>query len=223
MTEFAWGVAHQFSNLVQVILGFAQLIRSQYPGDPELLDEVQEIITASGRARGVVEQLLIISRRRELVLKPVDLNGLLQRMAAPMTEQAGGRVSIEVRSAPAPLLATADASSLERLLLQLAASARTAMPDGGTLVLTAGPAADGRMIRLSIRDSGAGYDAEAASRMFEPFFLKRRFGYGDGLELAVASHLMLQHGGSIEAETAPGQGTALHLLLPRTTTEHGRG
>jgi len=219
LTEFAWGVAHQFSNLVQVIMGFSELIRSQHPQDQELLDEVNEIITASGRARGLVEQLLIISHRHQLMLEPVDVEQLLRHMAGALKEAAGTKVELEVRDGAGPLVAMVDARSVERVLLQLVSCARTAMPKGGALVLEAAPADGKPMVRLSVRDSGQGYDAEAAARLCEPFFLKRKFGYGDGLEMAAARHLMLQHGGSLEVETAPGRGTTVHLMLPR----NGRG
>jgi signal transduction histidine kinase len=204
-----------------VILGFAQLIRSQHPADPELLDEVDEIITASGRARGMVEQLLIISHRHQLMLVPVDVRQLLRRVGGALKAPEDDKVSVEVREAGSPLMAVADAGSLERILAQMAGCARTGMRGGGTLVLEAAEAGHG-MVKLTMRDSGAGYDADTAARIFEPFFLKRQHGHGDGLEMAAAQHLMQQHGGSIEVETAPGRGTAYHLMLPGPAQEKGR-
>lgn len=219
MTEFAWGVAHQFGNLVQVILGFAQLIRTQRPNDPELMDEIAEIITASGRAKGLVEQLLILSHRHAVSPAAVDVRQLVQRLKGALADLAGSEVTVELAGGDGPLMAAADAAGMERILLQMASCARCAMPKGGTLTIETAPA-DGGRVRLTVRDTGEGFDAEAAGRLFEPFYLKKRFGYGDGLDLAVAKELMALQEGTIDAETAPGRGTAYHLTLPGAS---GRG
>ena len=210
--EFAWGVAHDFSNLMQVILGFAELLRTQHAEDAELQQCVEEIITASGRGRELVTQLRLIGRRYEPVLEPTDLNALLEGMAAALQTLVGPGIRLQWRLQPGGGRMPLDRECVERAVTHLCASARDAMPEGGTLTIATQRVHSG--VQLTVQDTGSGYDPSVAKRLCEPFFMKRTMGRGNGLELAVVQGVAEQHGGSLTIETSPGRGTAAQLYFP---------
>jgi two-component system cell cycle sensor histidine kinase/response regulator CckA len=232
--EFAGGVAHDFSNPLQAILGFAELIRSQHRDDPELLDCVEEIITASKRAGTMVRQLLVISQQHELSCEPTDVNATVSALAPTMHQALGEHVRLELALGPTAPLVALDAAGFEQILTVLCAQARDAMPQGGTVTVrtehvygtsrvgpTPARGTAGDYLRLSVEDTGRGFDPALAERLFEPFYMKRRLGRGRGLEPAVVHRLVEQHGGFIEVDTAPDRGTAFHLYFPRHNTQGG--
>lgn len=212
--QFAWGIAHDFSNLVQVILGFAEVLRMQHPEDAELQQCVEEIITASDRARELVSQLRIVGHRYEPVLEPTDLNALLQGMAAALQALVGPQIKLEWRLQPGGGLLSLDRACVERAVTNLCACAREAMPGGGTLTIATQRVHSG--VQLTVQDTGAGYEPSVARRLCEPFFIKRTLGHGNGLEFAVAQGVAEQHEGRMTIETSPGRGTAVRLSFPDT-------
>ena len=214
--EFAWGVAHDFSNLMQVILGFAELLRMQHREDAELQQCVGEIITASDRAREMVTQLRLIGRRCEPALEPTDLNALLEGMADTLQALVGPDIRLQWRLQPGGGRMPLDRACIARAVTGLCACAREAMPQGGTLTITTQQVHSG--VQLTVQDTGAGYEPSAAKRLCEPFFIKRTLGRGNGLEFAVAQGVAEQHGGRMTIETSPGRGTAIHLYFPRAVT-----
>ena len=217
LIHFAWGVAHDFSNLLQVILGFAEMLRAQHRDNPAVLDSVEEILTASHRARELIAHLLVIGRRNPPTPQRVDVGPLLQQAAARLQPQLGSKATLHVRVDTAPQYAILDPESLERILTLLCALAATGMPEGGAVTIRAARVAGrGRpaCLRISVRDAGPGHDPALVRRMCEPFFMKRRAGLGNGWELAVAAGMMAQQQGSIAVETAPGRGTTVHLMFP---------
>ena len=212
--EFAWGIAHDFSNLMQVILGFAELLRMQHTEDAELQQCVGEILTASDRARELVAQLRLIGHRYEAVLEPTDLNALLENMAAALQALVGPGIRLQWRLQPGGGLMPLDRACVERAMTSLCAAARDAMPEGGTLTIVTQRVHSG--VQLTVQDNGSGYEPSVAKRLCEPFFLKRALGRGNGLEFAVVQGVAEQHGGRMTIETSPGQGMAVHLYFPNT-------
>lgn len=212
--EFAWGVAHDFSNLVQVILGFAELMRTQHPEDAELQQCVEEIVTASDRARELVTQLRLIGRRCEPALEPTDLNALLQGMAAELTALLGPAAALQWRLQADVPRVPLDRACVERAVKSLCACARDAMGEAGTLTIATQQVHSG--VQLTVQDNGGGYEPSAAKHLCEPFFIKRTLGRGNGLEFAVAQGVAEQHRGRMVIETAPGRGTTVQLYFPNT-------
>lgn len=200
-----------------MILGFAELLRAQHRNDPAVLDSVEEILTASHRAKRLVADLLAIGRRNPPVTQAVDVGPVLQRAAARLQPQLGAKAALHVAVDSGPQYAILDPESLERILALLCAFAAAGTPEGAAVTVRAARVASpGRRarLRISVRGAGRGVDRALVRRMFEPFFMKRQAGLGNGLELAVVAGLMEQQHGSIAVETAPGRGTTVHLSFP---------
>jgi signal transduction histidine kinase len=217
ITEFSWGVAHDFSNFVQVILGFAEFLRVQHAQDEELAQNLGEIVVAAERAKRFIGQLLIVAKRGEFTLAPADLNELVRRLEPALKTALGDRIRLELRLAPGPMPLPLDVPGVEQILTHLCAQARDAMAQqGGTLTVMTQAAhrPGGECVRLSVQDTGAPVEPALAARIAEPYFMKRR-GRGRGLEFAVVYELMDAYGGAVEVDAASGTGAAFHLYFPR--------
>jgi len=224
--RFAGSIAHDFNNFLQVILGFAMVIRAQHQEEPPLLKDVNEIISAGESAADVVRQLLAFSRRQPLQARVVDLNEAIQEMARLLERFVGERIQVVLDLSQLTLPVKLDPTGLKQVIMNLAANARDAMPGGGHLLIRTAQveideafararpwARAGRFARLTIQDTGSGMQPEVAARLFEPFVTTKGVG-GTGLGLAVVAGLVQQHDGLIDVETVPGRGTAFHLYFP---------
>ena len=225
--RFAGGIAHDFNNFLQVILGFAWLIRARFQKSPEVMADLQEIVHAAESASEMVRQLLSFSRRQPLQPKVFDMNAAVQSMTRLLQQFAGESIQVEVELVAQPLAVRMDPTGLEQILMNLCANARDSMPHGGTLTIsTHRVSADANFFRvypgakaatyagLSVRDTGTGIDQAVAAHIFEPFFTTKSTGKGTGLGLAVVYGLVQQHDGLIHIDTAPGEGTTFHLFFP---------
>ena len=224
ITEFAWGTAHDFSNFIQVILGFAEFLRAQHAQDEELSQNLGEIVTAAERSKRFIGQLLAIAGRREFSLEMADLNELVRRVEPSLQATLGERIRLELRLAPGPLALPLDVSGVGEILTHLCAQAGEAMAkEGGifTIATQTTRRAGGEFIRLSVQDTAA-LEPGVAGRIAEPYFMKRK-GRGRGLEFAVVYELMAAYGGAVEVDTAGG--TTFHLYFPRRSdvSQKGRG
>lgn len=222
--QLAGGVAHDFNNMLQVVGGALSLIRRQ-PGDPVRVARLAATAEdATERGAAITGRLLSLTRQGTLRSGPVEPLALLSDMAAALSHTLGAAIAIQVLAAPdlPPLLA--DRRQLESVLINLAANARDAMPDGGRLTLSAalefdpdvlsGNVPPGRYIRLEAADTGTGMDAATLARASEPFFTTKDVGRGTGLGLAMARGFVEQSGGGLGIESVPGRGTAVRLWLP---------
>jgi PAS domain S-box-containing protein len=224
--RLAGGVAHDFNNLLTVMLGYSNLLLDQLAENPLLHQEVDEIKRAAMRAAGLTQQLLAFSRKQVLTPRVVDLNAELEAMSGMLRRVIGEDVSLEMHLDPTGGHARVDPGQLEQVIMNLVINARDAMPEGGTLALaTRGAALDerqarargvapGRYLEIEVRDTGQGMDAATVARLFEPFFTTKEPGKGTGLGLSTAYGIVRQSGGSIYAESAPGEGAAFRILLP---------
>ena len=226
--RFAGGLSHDFNNFLQVILGFACLIRTRYEHHAQLMADVQEIVHAAESASSMVRQLLAFSRRQPLQMTVLDLNQTVRNMERLLQQLMGERIQLVCQLAPDPCWVKMDPTGIEQILMNLGANARDAMPEGGTLTIqtsrvtaaassngqTPHPAASGACVQLTVRDTGAGIDPEVVAHIFEPFFTTKSYGKGTGLGLAVVYGLVRQHQGTIDIDSAIGQGTTFHLLFP---------
>ena len=225
--RFAGGIAHDFKNVLQIILSLAWLIRSRRPDDQELLVSVEELVHAAESGSGLVQQLLAFSRQQPLQAARFDLNEAIRGMARLLQQLVGDPVTLQLDLQPGPFMVRMDRTGLEQILMNLCANARDSMPQGGPLTIrTARRTADepfvdahpglsrGEHVRLSIQDRGSGMDPAVAAHIFEPFFTTKHLGQGTGLGLAVVYGLVQQHAGCIEIDTAPGRGTTFHLYFP---------
>ncbi len=228
--HLAGGVAHDFNNLLQVIDSCAKNAIAALPAVSPATGDLRDAVAACEQAASLVRRLRAFSRRQVMRPARFDLNGMLARSTETLAKVIGAKIRLEFRPADAPLWVWADPGMLEQLLVNLAINARDAMPDGGSLGIAArrlnlsSPDAKahpcgkaGAYAWISVRDTGRGMDAAALARVFEPYQGAEGDG-GSGLCLSAAYGIVEQHGGTIAADSAPGQGTVFDAYFPINET-----
>ena len=221
--RLAGGLAHDFNNLLTVISGYAAILRE----DPSAAQPLDEIDHAAEQAAALTRQLLEFSRRQVLRPQAVDVNEIVEGMRPMLERIIGDDVQVAVRLAASVAAVEADRAQIERVVLNLAANARDAMPGGGRLtietaevmleddyVATHGEVTPGPHVLLSISDTGVGMSDEVRRRLFEPFFTTKDGGGGTGLGLATVFGVVKQSGGSIFVYSEQGHGTTFKIYLP---------
>ncbi len=225
--RLAAGVAHDFNNQLQVILGYADMLLMDRPeGDP-LGEWAGEIRQAARRARSTTSHLLAFSRQQVLHPEIVDVGELLAASEKPVGRMIGEDLELHTEIVGDLPPVRIDAPGLQQALLNLAVNARDAMPDGGRLVIRASAAEigrseaarypearPGRYVLLEVIDAGTGMDRETLDRMFDPFFTTKAKGKGTGLGMPMVQGFVRQSGGFIRVDSEPGGGTAVRILLP---------
>ncbi|HEV2445352.1 MAG TPA: ATP-binding protein, partial [Candidatus Sulfopaludibacter sp.] len=230
--RLAGGVAHDFNNMLTVILGYAGLIKSKSSLSSQCAGYLDEIERAANRSQEITRQLLGFSRRQIIAPKPVVLNSLLAELQDPLARLIGE--DIEFRFHPQAALWTAllDPSQVNQILLNLVVNARDAMPHGGKLTIeTANLAVSGEphrarfgckageYVTVSVSDNGSGMSEETMAHMFEPFFTTKGAGKGSGLGLATVYGIVRQNGGFVDVDSVLGQGTTVKIYFPRCAEE----
>jgi PAS domain S-box-containing protein len=225
--ELAGGIAHDFNNLLTVIRGYAELHLASHPEpDPERLD-VDELARAADRAAELVRQLLAVGRRQAVHPERLDLAEVVTTALPMLGRVVGEGVEITTQATTPTPQVLADRGQLERVLLNLAANSRDAMPGGGLVTIEVRPvmldedflathqgARAGAHAMLAVSDTGVGMDAATMAHLFEPFFTTKEPGRGTGLGLASAYGIVKQAGGSIFGESEPGRGCTFRIYLP---------
>ncbi len=226
--QLAGGVAHDFNNVLQAVLGGARLIAKR-PGEAAAVARLAGmVVDAAERGGSITRRLLAFARRDELRARSVQPRPLLEGIADVLTHTIGRHIAVRLEVAADPPALVADPGQLETVLVNLAVNARDAMPSGGELVLAAreevfaaggGPAglAPGRYLRLSVSDTGHGMDAATLAHAMEPFFTTKPPGKGTGLGLSMARGFAEQSGGALAIDSVQGRGTTVSLWLPRDT------
>ena len=230
----AGGIAHDFNNILNIIKGYASLLRQQAPQDDgdvtESLDVIDEAIE---RGASTVRQLLALAKGRAVQFEQLDLNDALQKLKALLSGTLPRTIDIVLDLDPelAPVLA--DPNQINQVLLNICVNARDAMPEGGELLLKT-EAIPGAELRphfqrakeksyacISVKDTGLGIDEVSRSRIFEPFFTTKEQGQGTGLGLSVAYGIVTSHGGFIDVISEIGQGTTFRIYLPLADNQSG--
>jgi len=226
--RLAGGVAHDFNNLLTAITGNIELaLLDLRPSDPlhELLSEVHR---AADSAANLTRQLLAFSRKQVIAPRVVNLNHIVGELQRMLKRLLGEDIDLRVRLDPALWQVRVDPGQMEQILVNLAINARDAMPQGGVLTLetdnsrldgeyarTRSYVVPGEYVMLAVRDEGIGMSEEVKAHLFEPFFTTKEHGKGTGLGLAMVYGAVKQNQGSIEVESAPGQGATFRIYLPR--------
>jgi PAS domain S-box-containing protein len=226
MGQLTGGVAHDFNNLLTPIVGSLDMLQRKGLGGEREQRMIAGAVQSAERARVLVQRLLAFARRQPLQLVSVDIARLVTDMGALVSSTTGPQIRVSVETREILPLAKADPNQLEMAILNLAVNARDAMPDGGTLRISASPEAiqpghrsglrAGHYIRLSVADTGAGMDETVLARAVEPFFSTKGVGKGTGLGLSMVHGLALQLGGAITIQSRPGLGTNVELWLPQS-------
>jgi signal transduction histidine kinase len=211
--ELAAAVAHQVNNPLTGILGFAELLLSEVPPDDPRHDEVAVIRDEAVRARTVVRALLEFARPRLPQRIPASLSDLAHstlELVRVRADEADVEIVVDYGEVPCLEL---DPDAVKQVLLNLFNNAIDAMPAGGTLNVSAEQVGD--RVRVAVGDTGTGMDEETRRRIFTPFFSTRAAnGDGTGLGLAVSRQIVESHGGTIEVESALGEGAVFTVWLP---------
>jgi len=224
--QLAGGVAHDFNNVLTVILGYSRLLLDGGDMPVDAIEPLTQIFVAGTRATNLTRQLLVFSRKQTAQRRIVDLNRVVDDIVKMLQRLIGEHIALKVELSPAPAVIDADAGMMEQVLMNLAVNARDAMPKGGTLTiaterlciaeasLAEHPAGRvGEFVSLSVRDTGCGIAPENRAHIFEPFFTTKEEGHGTGLGLATVFGIVQQHQGWIEVESAVGVGTCFRVML----------
>jgi two-component system, cell cycle sensor histidine kinase and response regulator CckA len=225
--QLAAGVAHDFNNILTVILGYAGMIKSQIENSRPKVESVEHVIKAATRATGLIRQLLLFSRKQVTQLQPLDLNESVDNALAMVGRLVGEHIHLTFSPATSQQSIQADPTMIEQVVMNLAVNARDAMPHGGkiniiTSVVTMNRAETpldpqprcGQFVCLTFTDTGCGMSPEVLNRIFEPFFTTKGVGKGTGLGLSTVFGIMRQHDGWVEVTSKPGQGTSFRLYFP---------
>jgi signal transduction histidine kinase len=223
--RLAGGVAHDFNNTLQVVLGWTELLRPEPQPDP-IRDGIEQIRGAAERSRGLTRQLLTFSRPELCSPTRVELHEFLPAFVATYRRVLPDDISIVAHTAE-DLAILMDDGHLSQVLLNIVLNARDAMPTGGSLTLTAAfrsrdalpPAVPGLhsgAVEIDVTDTGTGMDEATRSRVFEPFFTTKGT-RGTGLGLATVYGVVQQAHGAIDIQSAPGRGTSVRLFFPQLT------
>jgi len=226
--RLAGGLAHDYNNLLTVILGYATTVNNRLaPGDP-LRITVKEILSAGERAASLTGQLLAFSRKQVTQPRILDLNVFVAETKDLLERLTGEDIDLAVVADSEACFVNVDTGQLTQILMNLAVNARDAMPTGGRLTIETrtvvraredlgrrGIRPAGRYALLAVSDTGTGMDAQTEAHIFEPFFTTKEAGKGTGLGLATVFGIVTQHGGWIDVYTEPGHGTNFSIYLPR--------
>jgi PAS domain S-box-containing protein len=223
------GIAHDFNNLLAAVLGGLGLIERR----ADLCDEHKRILTMTRRAADqgsdLVRRLLAFSRQQQLEPAALDIEAVHKGVDDLLSHTLGGLVELEWQIPADTWRPFADQSQLELALMNLLINARDAMPDGGTISVTAQnrhvededplPLAKGDYVVLSVVDSGCGIPSELIEKVLEPFFTTKELGKGTGLGLSMVYGFAKQSGGTLSLNSDVGEGTRAELWLPRASDE----
>jgi PAS domain S-box-containing protein len=226
--RLAGGIAHDFSNLLGVILGNSELVLNAAPSDNPFRERIEEIKMAGEEAASVTRQLLAFSRQQVFDLQVVDPNAALRELEPLLKRIIRESIHFEMTLGQQVGTIKIDRSQLAQVVLNLVANARDAIAAGGRLKIETcnvelddsyahehADVSPGPYVQISVSDSGRGMDRETVSRMFEPFFTTKEKGRGSGMGLATVHGIVRQSGGHIWVYSEPGAGTTFKVYFPR--------
>ncbi|MCD6073273.1 MAG: hybrid sensor histidine kinase/response regulator [Rhodospirillales bacterium] len=224
--QLTGGVAHDFNNLLMVVLSNLSLLRKYLPAtDARITRLIDGATLGAQRGAALTQRLLAFARRQDLRVEGKNIIGLVNGMSDLLQRSVGSQVELRFEMPRTLPPALVDANQLELALLNLVVNARDAMPEGGTLTISAdclevqdeADLSDGRYVRLIVRDTGQGMDEATLKKATEPFFSTKGIGKGTGLGLSMIHGLALQLNGALRLSSELGSGTKAELWLPVTT------
>ena len=226
--RLAGGVAHDFNNMLGVILGHAEMALEDIPPQHPLFTYLQEIRKAAIRSGDLTRQLLAFARKQTVAPRVLDLNATVAGMLNMLRRLIGENIELAWQPDRAPLVIQMDPSQIDQVLANLCVNARDAIAGTGRITITSEAVSfdanycashpdhlPGDFVRLTVADTGCGMDAETLQHLFEPFFTTKELGKGTGLGLATVYGIVKQNNGFILVNSAPGQGATFKIHLPR--------
>ncbi len=226
--QLAGGIAHDFDNILGLIMGYANLITPGLSPECEEREYLVEIQHAAARGAGLTRQLVVFSRRQTVQLVVLDLNDVVNEVEKMLRRLVDEDVQITISLGEKLGRVKADSGYIGQLTMNLVVNARDAMPDGGRLTIATtnvtlnegdprlwAEASPGDYVSLSCRDTGTGMTDEVKAHLFEAFFTTKPKGKGTGLGLATCHTIVQQAGGHISVESKVGCGTTFNIYFPR--------
>jgi PAS domain S-box-containing protein len=223
----AGGMAHEFNNLMAVILGNSHMLMERVGDNHSFVKAAKAIVKAADRSTTLTNQLLSFSKKQMLKLKEVNLNDLVTSLNGSIRRVAGDGIELVKQLESGPGRIKVDAELMRQVIIGIVENATDAMPGGGTLTIRSETAEfeknccdgnphgrEGHFVCLSIADTGVGMDEETRQHMFEPFFTTKKEGQGTGLDLSFVYGTVTQHDGWLHVISAPGKGTTMKVYLP---------
>jgi PAS domain S-box-containing protein len=228
--QLAGGVAHDFNNMLAVILGRTEMALQQVPPGQPLANSLQEILKAAERSADLTRQLLAFARKQVITPQVIDLNEIMEGMLKMLRRLIGEGIDLAWLPYSTLMAVNMDPTQFDQILVNLCVNARDAIDGEGKITIETHPAvfdkhycADhaeaipGEYILLAVSDNGPGMDKSILERIFEPFFTTKGIGRGTGLGLATVYGIVRQNNGFINVYSEPGQGTTFKIYLPRHT------
>ena len=224
--RLAGGVAHDFNNMLSVILGYAVMLLDGMASTDPLYGPLFEIKLAGERSADLTHQLLAFSRQQQLETRIVNLNDVIESTTRMVRRVVGEDIQIRTVLVPEVCNAEVEPGQIEQVIMNLVVNARDAMPGGGQMTIETSVVASsgednhhsvppGDYVVLAVSDNGTGMDTETQERIFEPFFTTKEEGKGTGLGLSTVFGIVNQCGGHISVHSEPGAGTSFKLYFPR--------
>jgi two-component system sensor histidine kinase EvgS len=226
--RLAGGVAHDYNNMLSVIIGYAELAMGSLAPDDPLQDDLGEILTAARRSGDITRQLLAFARKQIISPRVLDLNETVENMLKMLRRLIGEDIDLAWLPGPGLGKVNLDPSQLDQILANLVVNARDAVTGVGTVTIETDNVrfdrdycndhpgfVPGDFVSLSVSDSGCGMAPEIQAQLFEPFFTTKKQGEGTGLGLATVYGIVKQNSGFINVYSEPGRGSTFRIYLPR--------
>lgn len=226
--RLAGGVAHDFNNMLSIIIGFTDMAMDTVGSTHPLISDLEEIRKAANRSADLTRHLLAFARKQTIAPKVLDLNDTVEGMLKMLRRLIGEDVDLVWRPGSDLWPVKIDPSQIDQILANLCVNARDAIAGVGKLIVETGNSslgeeycaahagfAPGEYVRIAVSDNGCGMDKETLSHIFEPFFTTKGVGRGTGLGLATVYGAVKQNNGFINAYSEPGKGTSFSIYLPR--------
>jgi two-component system, cell cycle sensor histidine kinase and response regulator CckA len=222
----AGGVAHEFNNLLNVILSYTELVMEELGTENRCADDLRQVVAAADRAAALTRQLLAFGRKQPRETRALSVNDVVVGMERLLRPLLGPSVSVATALDESIGRVQADPRQLEQVVMNLAVNARDAMPSVGQLGMRTRTerldeaaarelgVSPGAYVVLSVSDTGCGMTPEVKARIFEPFFTTKGVGEGTGLGLSTVFGIVMQSAGGIAVDSTPGGGTTFHVYLP---------
>ncbi|MDL1970624.1 MAG: response regulator [Candidatus Desulfofervidaceae bacterium] len=220
------GIAHEFNNLLMIIMGYAQLISMQIGEESTLFKHLTGLINACNKAHSLIDQLLIFARQSLSEKRKLSLTPLVKETAKLLQKTLPENITIHLEASPTSFI-EADPTQIQQLIFNLAANSSDAMPEGGNLYIKVHEVevtksdikkypfmTPGRYVYLSVKDTGIGIPKEIQPRIFDPFFTTKGPDKGTGMGLAIAYGIVKQSKGYILVESEPKRGSEFKVYFP---------
>ncbi len=232
--RLAGGVAHDFNNVLSIILGYSEMALEKVSPKDALHEDISEIQTAGRRAADVTRQLLAFARRQTIEPKVLDLNETVESMFKMLRRLIGEDIDLDWHPWPGLWPVKMDPSQIDQILVNLCVNARDAIVDVGKITIETdrksfdqeycadhAEAFIGDFVMLVVTDNGCGMDAQTLAQIYEPFFTTKKMGEGTGLGLSTVYGIVKQNNGFINVYSEPEKGTTFRIYLPRHVGDAG--